>query len=550
MHITHPGTRGRLSVVLAVLTALALALVAGCGSGDDQQTAAGATPSGAADFIPASAPVYVELSTDVDGPQWTSVFSLADRFPALEGLRQKLAQAGGDGITFEQDIKPLLGGRAGIALLDLPSVDLPDMLPGSTTGPDALEPPDVEAGSPRILAVAELADGKAETARALLARELGAPVGTHAGADIYRFDEDGYLAIVDDAVVVASTRDDLTAAIDAHNAGGQSVISGVDRYTDTIAKLPAGTVLQAYVDIGRVGTALLDAVPQLGQSASGLIPTEGTLGVSLAAEAQGLRLKGVLTDVPAANDAAEFTPSLTAHVPGDAIAYIGLSDVASQVSAVLDQVVAGAGANEQLQQLIQQLPALLGVSADDLSALFGGEHALVVTRGTRYPGIALVLQQEDGARATRTLDALRVSVPTLLSRLVGAGDIPEWKPAALANGVSGWQLPLSEHYGVVYGVDGNLAIIGSSVDAVRQVQQPVPPLSENAAFVAATGAMPEQVTGVLWVDVAGAIQLADTLGAFEGKDELLDNLRPLKSIAGWTTVDGDVSTFEALLTIG
>jgi hypothetical protein len=60
--------------------------------------------------------------------------------------------------------------------------------------------------------------------------------------------------------------------------------------------------------------------------------------------------------------------------------------------------------------------------------------------------------------------------------------------------------------------------------------------------------MPDQVTSVLWVDVQRAVNLLDAQGAFAGKQKLLDNLRPLKSLAAWST-GGDQPTFEAFLAI-
>ena len=54
---------------------------------------------------------------------------------------------------------------------------------------------------------------------------------------------------------------------------------------------------------------------------------------------------------------------------------------------------------------------------------------------------------------------------------------------------------------MVYGVDGDLAIIGTSVPAVTAVQRPTSPLSASADFQAGTSGMPDEVTSVMWVNV-------------------------------------------------
>jgi hypothetical protein len=164
------------------------------------------------------------------------------------------------------------------------------------------------------------------------------------------------------------------------------------------------------------------------------------------------------------------------------------------------------------------------------------------------PTVALLLQVADGAQAQQTLDTLRAHVPAVVKTISPTTKLPAWSQIPLANGVTGWQLPLSPQAGVVYGVDGNLAIIGTLPDGVKQIQEPLSPLSKNPDFVAATTGMPDQVTGLVWVNVEEGVNLADATGAFKGKQKLLDNLRPLKSVVAWGT-GGSNPGFEAFATI-
>jgi hypothetical protein len=102
---------------------------------------------------------------------------------------------------------------------------------------------------------------------------------------------------------------------------------------------------------------------------------------------------------------------------------------------------------------------------------------------------------------------------------------------------------------VVYGVDGDLAVVATSVKAAGAVLRPVAPLSGAAAFQQATSGMPEQVTSLFWLNLEEGVAALQRAGAFaDAPPETLANLRPFKSVAAWTTA-GDTPTFEVFLRI-
>jgi hypothetical protein len=452
-------------------------------------------------------------------------------------------------VDFDADVKPLLGERAAIAGLDLPDAsELEGAL--TTTAPDAGAAADA-ADDMRFVAVVEVADGKAQQLKDLLVREGARSAGEHQGAVYYtQPGEDGVVAVDDEALIFSDTQQQVFAALDAHAAGGDQTLAGTDRFNDALAKLPPDVFGQAYLDLGAfVQSAATAAGPQAEQL--GLADyRDAVMAASIAAEPDGARMKGVVLGAPTAITPAEFSPQLTDTVPADALAYVGFSDLAGTLTEVFQQVQGSLGDDErqQLEGLSGQLPQLLGVSLDQLSALAEGEHALVVTPGAT-PGAALALQVEDGAQAQATLDKLRTGAPALVRTFSPDTQIPEWSRVPLAGGIQGWRLPLSPEAGVVYGVDGDLAIIGTSVKAVASVQRPVAPLSGSQAFQQGTAGMPEQVTSVLWLNLEKGITALRNMGAFEdASPETLANLRPLKSIAAWTTA-GDMPTFEVFARI-
>ena len=382
---------------------------------------------------------------------------------------------------------------------------------------------------------------------ALLVKGGATKAGEHDGVAYYTEPgNDTVAAVTDGALVVANKSDQLFQALDAHSAGGDKTLAGQSRFTDALAKLPPDTFGQAYVDVGALIRQAGAQAPQLEQL--GLNDyKDAVVAASLAAEPEGARMKGVVLNAPDTGQSA-FTPTLDDRAPADAVAYVGFDNLAGSVSTLLDQVRASQGQDvqKQIDAFAGQLPQLLGVTTDQLAALTSGEHSIVVTGGAK-PGAALALKVDDGAQAQQTLDKLRVGVPALLRTFSPDTTLPAWQQVPLAAGVQGWRLPLSPDAGVVYGVDGDLAIVGTNVASVAAVQRPASPLSSSAAYQAGVSGMPDQVTSVVWVNVQELVKTADTLGAFDASDaKTLANLKPVKSIAAWTT-GGGTPTFEVFL---
>ena len=535
---------------LAAVVAGAAIAVAGCGSGS---SATGSSAGRPAEFVPAGSPAYLEVSADMNSAQWRQVRALGSTFPGWDELTGEITKGLKDkGIDYRTDIAPYVGQRAAVAVTRAPGLDA--QAAGGVLKGDAASAQGAARAAARdtgVVAVVDLAEGKDQAVQNELAKAANGMPGTHGGVSVYALDKDAFAAVDDGAAVVGSTRADLFAALDAHAAGGDKTLAGTDRFANALGQLPQDVFAQGYLDLGALTRSLQSASSGLGNLPNGAKALQdAAVAVSLTAESDGVRLKGVVTGAEdLTGQATEFTPTLTKQVPGDAIAYAGFDNLAGTIGNVIEQVgESSPDLQKQIEALTGQIEPMLGVSVDDLSALASGEQALVVTKGAPVPTVALVSQVPDGARAKQTLDTLRQRVPALVKQMSPDTKIPAWNQVGLANGVTGWQLPLSPKAGVVYGVDGNLAIVGTLPDGVRQIQQPLSPLSQDPDFVAATRGMPDQVTGVLWVNVEEAVNLADAAGAFKGQPKVLANLRPLKNIVAWST-GGSTPTFEAFATI-
>lgn len=544
---TATRRRAPLAVLLALIVAASLA-VAGCG-GD---SSSGAAPDTVATYIPAGSPMYFEVSTDIDGPQWTEIQALGKQFPAYPELESSLQHAlKGDDVDFETEVRPLLGDRAAFAATSLGETARVSSDEGAAAA--------AESASQSMLGVVDIAEGKRADTEALLTKAGSTPGEEYEGASVFT-DPDGssasVVAVTDDVLLVADTREQIVAALDAHKAGGDKTLAGTEKFTDTLGKLPQDVLGQMYVDVGAIVQESGQAVPELSQFGGLGDLQNGVVGASLIAEPDGLRVKGVASGVGASEGLTAFSPSLSANAPANALAYYEVSNLTGVIRAQFETFTAQADPemSKQISEFAQMIPQFLGVTVDQLAALGTGQQAFVAlpAAGEQLPGLAVLLKVDDGAQAQATLDAVRGATPQLM-QMFGGGTAdpaaPKWTAVTLPGGTEGWQLQVDQDLGVVYAVDGDLAVIASTPEAASEVLSPSSPLADSAEFAEGTTGMPDSVTSVGWLNAEQIVTALESAGAFtDAPPEALANLRPLRSAAHWDT-GGDEPTFEVFIRI-
>ncbi|MEQ9121072.1 MAG: DUF3352 domain-containing protein, partial [Alphaproteobacteria bacterium] len=263
-------------------------------------------------------------------------------------------------------------------------------------------------------------------------------------------------------LLIADTRDDVVAALDVAEAGGEASLAAAPAFTESLGKLPQDVFGKAYIDLGTLATAGGDVVGD--DIPVGLLSDleDGTVGAAMIAEPEGVRIKGVVSGVDTISRFTSFAPSLVDQVPADAILFGEVADVTSVIRGEIDTLRAEADPEilEQVDAFAGTLPEFLGVTIDDLAALGEGRQGLVVLPGPELPGVVLMSQVADGARAGATLDSIRTATPSLISAAAGFSgatqpdlqDALEWRPVELPGDVRGWALALDDELGVVYAV--------------------------------------------------------------------------------------------------
>ena len=191
-----------------------------------------------------------------------------------------------------------------------------------------------------------------------------------------------------------------------------------------------------------------------------------------------------------------YTSDRVGQAPEDALAFLSFNgeSLRSQTS------------------LLAPLAQLLGARIDDVLEGIQGEGALWVRPGGGLPEVTLVVETSDA-------DGVRSALERLL---------PE--------------LPLPVKVGVV---DGNVvATTGPSPEAALDNGGQSLGDSEDFKDAVEAAGMPDETSGFLFVDVAdalGLLTLAEVAGA-DVPDELVDNLRPIRSVMAWSETEGDSST--------
>ena len=269
------------------------------------------------------------------------------------------------------------------------------------------------------------------------------------------------------------------SAIDAFKSGSGSLADD-DAFESALQQLPAERIALAWVR----GEVLAKQAPQL---------KLGWLAAALEARDDGAAAT-IVTKLADAGAGKSYDSALVDRAPADALAF------ASFDGETLHEAASSLGGLE-----------VLGLPLDDLFSEIQGEGAIWVRPALGVPEVTLVLDVDDAARA-------RTAVAAILRKV-----------------------PLEFHVGVV---DGTLvATTASSPEAALRGGDT---LGDSSDFreAAEVAGMPDMTAGFLYVNVGNIVPLLGLAG-FAGVDisrELIENLRPIRSVVAWSEPSGDTST--------
>lgn len=468
--------------LLWLLPVLAI-VAAGCGGATKS---AGAGPEGAS-IVPATAPVFVALDTDLSSSQIKQADELLKKFPGREQLLSQLRKSLADeGVNLEQ-IKDSLGPEVDIVLLDVSS-------------------------DPKVVALTQPKD-EAQFDKLL---ETGSDPSVHTKVGGWTVFSDEQASL--DAFKTAQNGDKL---------------SDKSTYNDALAKLPDEALVKAYVDGSSLNQAAREQLQgQLPGAGVGGLEKLKWLAASLEAQDDGAALRVDASGF--SQGAGDYTSEFLDKAPQGALVFATFKGYDKSVQTLGEGSTAAA------------FEQLLGMKLSEFAQLFHGETALWMSAGTPIPQISMVLSG-DPAQSLATLDKLAGR----LALVAGASTPKPTTVAGVAMKQVTFGDVFSIYYGEVDGkvllTDTTTGVSdfrsgpGTSLaddPAFKSAVDASGMPDSYGGFIFAN--IPDTVAAFSGLASASGSSLPPDVEA---------NLRPLRSTVLWSSQDGDSTDVQAFLEI-
>ncbi len=377
----------------AALCGVALTACGGGSSGSSLDDALG--------YLPSDAPAAIAVSTDLDSGSFKDLDIALQRFGLQGGVEGALEDALGSesGVSFTNDIKPLLGNDLVVGLL-----------PGS------------EETGPRVVASIQVTDGgKLE--------DLLNSIGLHKqnevdGATVYSTgsdesnEEEPEVAVDGDTAVAAESPQALRAALDQRDSDGRLT---EETFDDRLGDLPDNGILRATGELS-------SAIDALGLEQVSGVPWIASLkSFGVTADVSGRTLTAdALVSTDEVSDSAipiapgEASPALVQHRPA-----LGNRDQSQTLRFALDLVRASvpAATFSQIRTRLERAAhGSLGALADQF-----GEGLLIELKGDETVGRSVV---KDPKAVATVLSTLSSEVPQVARAATEGGEVGDALEAA------------------------------------------------------------------------------------------------------------------------
>jgi Protein of unknown function (DUF3352) len=484
------------SLSIGVLIALAL-VASGCGAKD--RVAA----TGGAEVVPASAPVFVSIDSDLSSDQWQQVDELLSKFPArsmlVSELRSSLKEE--SGLDYEDDLKPALGDEVDLVWLDFAN--------GGSNVVGLTKPKDEDAFQRMV--------------------EKGNSTGPD---DLICEEVDGWFVCADTRAKI----DRFTAMSDDNKLADEEL------FKDALAELPDEALVHVYVR----GQSITDALKDLDLPGSPLPLGAGQrpeyLSAALAAEGSGLRLVGAGRAAEATEGQAEpFESKLLDVVPADAVAFLTFKggDVYEQQLGELEK-------NDAYRMGVREFERMLGIPLSSLLKLFENEVGLYVRPGSLIPEVTLLLEAPNEQAA---LERVNTAVRNLTKSIPAQPCHAPEEEAGVHVDCVGF-----DNFELRTAAFDEKVVVTIGQGAIAKLRGDGDKLADDEGFKDARDAagMPDESVGFMWLDLEDGLPMVLGLASASGESipaEIRENLEPLGSFLAWADSDGRSGSFTAFLQI-
>jgi len=493
--------------LLAVLSVLLAALVAGCGS--DSQTG---SPS---ELVPKGVALYGEVVLDPEGDQESAVREIVSRFPggdqAEERLKSELSKAlDEEGFDYSEEIEPVVGDSAAFFASNVSQDD---------------------ADAAAVIAVED--EDKARDLLEKALRKNGKPrEESYEGTDYLLLPEDKTAAGVLEGNAVIGTEGGFKAAVDT--AGAEETVEDDEQVDKARGRFAEDPLAFVYVDARKLVSAFGPAAALAGPFLKVL---DDPFVMALTAESDAVVVDSVFPPALTALAAPLFFGSGTGAVrdlPADAWYATGQPELGKTIQGLISQIAGLAGGEQQIRQ---QVRAQTGLDLNrDILGWMGDFGAFASGTSVSGLGAGVVIETSEPETSRRTLQRLRA----LLRREADPGT--EVTDLSLGGGGDGFTVTAAELPAPIHVVQrGDRVAVALGDESANALLRPSDTLGDDDDFSAATGRLGEGFEPANYLDVAPILQLAESEGASddEGYVEAKPYLEVFARLIAGTKKDGD-----------
>ncbi len=507
-------------VRLSLLTILSTAAIglAACGSDSGSSASADLGPDPAS-MVPADTPFYMEAVIRPEGQLGDDLESALSKLLITDDSGAKIQEAidsglasEGEDLTYEADIAPWLGSRAGLYF----------------NGYDA------KTNEPEGAAVIAITDAGAAQSFLDQAQSGKTKQQDYNGVQL-SVSPDNSAYGIDGDFLIAGTTQGVEDAIDAKDDN----FAGVDDSTTGLDQVPDNSIFSLYADpqkaidlIKNSGSLPADQLnqieDQLSQMGDGPVDAWGTVTDSS---------MGFGASAPAADNAPDPSDLLTT-LPADAWLAFSSTDVGDQIAGSIAQFKAGFEAGFQASapniaaqvDPIQAFQDATGLNLEQDLAWIGDVGGFV--QGTSIFGLGggVVITTDDQGAAEDAVAKLQAAI----------GKSRGLKVTPSQNGfdIQAEGAPL----GAQVAVDDDKVVIAAGADNVDDVLSPSETLGDSDTFQAAEDNLGDGLTPSVFVNFAPILDLVDSTGQSDpGIESARPYLNALDYLIGGSKVDGDRS---------
>lgn len=505
--------------VLAVL-ALAAAALTACGSDSGSDSAdLGPDP---ATMIPGDTPFYLEAVVRPEGQLGDDLESALSKLLVTDDVSGKLHDAideglasEGEDLTYEADIAPWLGSRAGVYFNGY------DAKTNEAEGAAVVAITDADAAQSFVDKASE-GEGKTEQQ-------------DYNGVQLTVSSDDTAVAI-DGDFLLAGTTQGVEDSIDAKDGDN---FAGMDDSATGLDTVPDNTIFTLYADpqgaLDLVKSSaeipadqLKQIEDQLAQMGDGPIDAWGTVTDSS---------MGFGASAPAADDAPDPTDLVTTF-PADSWMAFAASGVGDQIENSIAQFKAGfeAGFEDAAPNLSQQVDPIAmfqdatGLNLEQDLAWIGDVGGFVEGASIFGLGGGLVITTDDQGAAEAAVGKVQ--------QAIGGSRGLKVTPSQDGFDIQAQGAPI----GAQVAVEDDKVVVAAGADTVDDVLSPSETLGDSDTFQAAEDDLGDDLTPSFFINFAPILDLIDSTGE---SDPAIESARPylnaLDFLIGGSKVDGERS---------